>query len=97
MGYTIHYSPQTEKRFPPKKKETGGKYKRLILFLVLFFVAGMLVHRHKVLLWELLIPGDPEITVAAMETMAENLKEGMSLQTAVEAFCTEIFSYAPIH
>ena len=96
MGYSIHYSPETEKKFPKAGKITIRVRKMLAFFFALIILVGTITLHKKGLLRELLIPGDPEITVAAMETMADNLKEGMTLQTAVEAFCMEILSHASI-
>ena len=96
MGYKIQYSPETEKKFPRKGKGSVTFGKPLfVLFAAILLIGIVTLHKHG-MLWDLLIPGDPEITVAAMETMADNLKEGMSLQSAVEVFCTEIFTHAPI-
>lgn len=96
MGYTIHYSPQTEKKFPKAGKRPIRIQKTLFFFFGLIALVVSIALHKKGIMRELLIPGDPEITVAALETMADNLKEGMTLQTAVEAFCTEILSRAPI-
>lgn len=96
MGYTVRYSPQNDGKFPVKKKKTR-KARRIFLFLLIaLLIAGMIPLQRSGLLRELLIPGDPDVTVAAMETFADNLKDGMSLQTAAEAFCVEIFQNAPI-
>lgn len=96
MSYSVFYSPQTKKKFPDKK-ETHVKWGRVIAVMVLICIGIGIVSLYKSgVLRELLIPGEPAITVAALETLAENLQEGMPFQQAVEAFCGEILSYAPM-
>ena len=96
MGYSVLYSPQTEKKFPPKRMKR--KIRRIIVPAVLILcMLGIVISLNKGgLLYELLIPGQPAVATAAMETLAYNLREGMSFVTAVEKFCEEIISSAPL-
>lgn len=43
-------------------------------------------------LWlrDLILPGDEEVTVGALEVLVEDLGNGVSLEEAVDAFCYEI-------
>jgi hypothetical protein len=43
---------------------------------------------------EVLLPGDPAVTAAALENMTEGLRSGESLLDAVTAFCREIIANA---
>lgn len=96
MGYSVYYSPQTEKKFPSKR--TKHKKSRIIVKIIL--IVCLIVFAFSLsecnLLYELFIPGKPAVTVAAMESLAYNLREGMPLVTAVETFCVEIFSSVPL-
>lgn len=48
------------------------------------------------LLWgtQWLLPGDPQVSGAALENMADSLQNGESLADAVVAFCQEIVANA---
>ena len=96
MSYSVYYSPQTKKKFPEK---TRGhvKWRQVVAVMILIcLVIGIVPLYKSGVLRELLIPGEPAITVAALETLTENLQEGMPFQLAVETFCGEILSYAPM-
>lgn len=41
-----------------------------------------------------LLPGDPQITEAALNELADDLREGESVADAVTAFCREILNNA---
>jgi hypothetical protein len=41
-----------------------------------------------------LLPGDPEVTAAALEQMVDDLRAGHGLGAAVTAFCREIVENA---
>ncbi len=45
---------------------------------------------------EWIIPGDAEVTEAALSTLVEDLKQGDSLDDAITAFCQEILDHADI-
>jgi hypothetical protein len=55
-----------------------------VLALTLVIPAGRLWLR------DLLLPGDEDITAGALEALAEDLGDGVSLGEAVDAFCYEI-------
>lgn len=88
MGYRIDYGgPAGTLR--PKKRDWRAVS---AVLLVALCVAGAVTVKAVGLKWvrEVLLPGDPEITAAALETMAEDLREGESLRDALTAFCREI-------
>lgn len=49
------------------------------------------------LLLGLLFSGDPDHTMAALETMTERLGEGASFADAVTVFCREILNGCGVH
>ena len=53
---------------------------------------AMLVPQGRLWLRDLMLPGDEEITAAALEGMVEDLRAGEPLGEAVEAFCKEIIA-----
>ena len=87
MAYKIQYNPEENIRYPKPKNRKPIRWKRWL------FSAGILA----AILWvrqkgipDFLIPGDPEITTAAAETMIANLQQGSSIHEAVTVFCREI-------
>ena len=73
------------------------KFKKWLPFLlaVIFLVAGWLISLTEIR-FDWLLPGDPEVTAAALESLRENLAAGESLGEAVTAFCREIINGAAL-
>ncbi len=95
MAYSVYYSPRTAKKFPSKGSK-HKKTKRFFSALLIICIAGVLLQLYRSgVLYELLIPGEPAVTVAAMEMLARNISEGMPFLQAAETFCVEIFRSAP--
>ena len=94
MGYRIEYGSQGELRKPLDHKRSYSAIAAAVCVLAL--VAGAIAIKHAGLSWvqEVLLPGDPAVTAAALENMVENIKEGNSIAEAVTAFCREIVENA---
>lgn len=94
MGYRIEYGSQGELRKPLKSKRSYSAIAATICVLAL--VAGAITVKHTGLTWvqEVLLPGDPAVTAAALENMVDNIKEGDSIADAVTTFCKEIVENA---
>ena len=90
MGYSVHYSPQTDKKFPQKKKHNRKAGSIYVFLAVCIVTAALFRFVDPSLLRELLIPGEASVTLNAVETMVTQLKEGAPLTETVEAFCQEI-------
>ena len=94
MGYRVEYKSFGEEKKLPKVR----KYKSAVLAaaLVLSLTGGALTVKLTGLPWvqKYLLPGDPEVTAAALEQMVEDLRSGHSLGDAVTAFCREIMENA---
>ncbi len=92
MGYRIEYekigkiSQRTEKRW------TGVLMGTLVIVLVLGAIAVKTVGLEWV--QEVLLPGDPDVTAAALEGMVEDLRSGEGIAEAFKAFCQEIIKNA---
>ena len=56
----------------------------LLLFGAMVFPGGRLILRN------ILLPGDEVVTANALEALVENLKSGDSVSDVLEAFCLEI-------
>lgn len=94
MGYRIEYGSQGDLRKPLKPKRPYSAIAAAACVLAL--VAGAIAIKHTGLTWvqEVLLPGDPAVTAAALENMVDNIKEGNSIAEAVTAFCQEIVENA---
>ncbi len=86
MGYRVDYGPVKKLRGAEKSRTRVAAL--TALFLLLFFLlvqtfwpqgAEMLQH--------IFVPGDPKVTVAALETFAGELQHGVPLRDAFENFC----------
>ncbi len=91
MGYQIRYDTVVMSK--PKKSSLGSW---LVIGALLLLVAGAAAVRSAWLPWvrEVLLPGDPAVTAAALETMVAQLKGGQSITEAAAAFCREILAHA---
>ena len=94
MAYRIDYSAgRTQRRtlrqriFTPVTKST---------LFILALIAGAVTIKVIGLTWvrDVLLPGDPAVTAAALENMTDNLRSGDSLLDAVTTFCREILANA---
>ena len=88
MSYRINYRSFGEEKKGPRKTHSWLASALLVIFLLF----GAITVKQKGLSWvtNYLLPGDPAVTAAALENMAEDLKNGESLQDAVAAFCRQI-------
>ena len=96
MAYYIHYSPDTAKRYPPKRQTSTGVGRLLKIGIIITVVVLMVFSYRSGVLREVFIPGDPVITTAAFDNLITSLKEGTGLQVAVQAFCAEIIQNASV-
>ena len=89
IDYSTHSSPKIDS--PGKQRITAMAAGFFLLFLLLvnlFWPAGTEIVR------QALIPGDPEVTVTAVDNLVSGLKDGQQLSDAVTAFCREIIANA---
>lgn len=92
MGYQIRYNNVGKLPKTCRRSWTGW----VAGFLVLVLLAGAITVKAVGLRWveEVLLPGDPAVTAAALEAMAEELHAGKPLGEAITGFCEEIMRYA---
>ncbi len=90
MSYNITYDPQQKKRYPAKRKPSKGPYRAAVLLLLAALALLLANPRLSKPLRNFLLPGDPQVTKTAIDSMAEDLRTGESLGDAVTAFCREI-------
>ncbi len=94
MGYHMDYEQIGQTRPQPTEKHRVSGVIAVVLICVL--VMGAVAIKTVGLPWveTFLIPGDPEVTQAALQDMVSNLQEGQSIGEAVTAFCREIVENA---
>lgn len=85
MAYEIAYGEERKRKSAPMAAAW---------FLVFLLLVGTFWPRGRVLLRQILIPGDWVITGQAMECLVRDLGAGEDLGQAVEAFCGRILEGA---
>lgn len=94
MAYRIDYGTAGTHRKPLRHKLSAPAFKATIFVLIL--VASAVTVKLVGLTWvrDVLLPGDPAVTAAALDNMTDGLRNGESLLDAVTAFCREIIENA---
>lgn len=93
MSYRIQYSSGNKKKYPVKTP-LSKKAKGLIAAgaaAVLLMLCSM---NYGQVIKSLLLPGDPDVTAAALSAMIADIQAGGKLADAVSAFCLEIIENA---
>ena len=88
MGYQIVYENIGKFPQPQRKKRTGIFVTVVVILLVLCAITVKTVGLEWV--QEVLLPGDPHVTAAALENMVEGLRSGEGIVEAFKTFCEEI-------
>ncbi len=91
MGYRIAYSSIGKRLKRNRKKSTAV----VAVLVIMILVIGAIAVKSIGLTWvkEVLLPGDPNVTAAALEDLAENLRNGESIGDAIRVFCQEIIEH----
>jgi len=92
MAYCIHYGPVKTK--DGKKERRPGRLPLLLFSLTVLLVILISVSGIGPIIRNFLLPGDAEVTQAALQTMVQNLGDGRPLWDTVTAFCQEILENA---
>ena len=92
MGYRIEYEKIGKVPDRKGKSRTGV----IVGVLVMLLILGAVTVKAIGLEWvqEVLLPGDPDVTAAALEGMVEDLRNGSGIVEAFKAFCEEIIQNA---
>lgn len=90
MSYRIDYDINNRKKYPECRK-----FKEKWLLPVVIAVGLVLIFSFMgKQLFVSLLPGQPEHTAQALESMAQQLREGAPLKDAFAAFCREVIGLA---
>ena len=90
MGYSIQYAPDLNIKYKAHKSTQINKKRFFILSACLIIVTALFFGKVRNFLWELWIPGDADVTVAAFSEMLADVQQGTSVSKAVQDFCKEI-------
>ncbi len=93
MSYQVVYgSFNRDHPIKSKKHQNKGAFAAVIVAVL---ILGAMTVRLRALPWvkEYLLPGDPEVTAMALDSLVQDLREGDSLGQAVTAFCREIMEH----
>lgn len=88
MSYRIQYDT---KKHPWQKRLKRLKYVLPVGIICLSLLTLGYFGMDKL---QFLLPGEPSVTAAALDNMANSLQEGETLQEAITAFCREILDNA---
>lgn len=88
MSYRIDYQPTKKVRGMEKRTAPGAAFGALCVLLLLLALSAW--PRGARTLRAVFIPGNPAVTVAALEDLAGELKAGESIQKALEGFCRRV-------
>jgi len=92
MGYKIAYSPEDNRKYPMHKLHPFPRKWIVPTVAATALIIAALSNSDAI--GKLLLPGDPDVTQAAITTMVEDVKTGTSLPDAITAFCREIIQNA---
>ena len=90
MSYCVSYNPEFSKRYPFAQRRQRQLSKTLIVLVLIAALTAGAAWRGGIL--RFLIPGDPDVTVAAFSTMVEKVEMGEPLRESLLAFCREIIT-----
>ena len=93
MNYKIEYGCGVVKQ----KNHTvlKLKLKPLLISAIILCAAALFIWPNgRILVRDLLLPGDEAVTAAALTGLVHDLKDGQSIEAAVEVFCREIIAGA---
>ena len=89
MAYRITYGEGSIQK--QSVKLTKIRWKPILLGICVSALAlTLVIPGGRIWLRDLILPGDEEVTAVALEDLAQNLGNGVSLEEAVDAFCYEI-------
>ena len=89
MSYRIQYNPELNRKYSKQKNSTHIPSRHIIILVVMFISAYIFAHNG----WfKYLLPGDPDVTSSALETLVERVEDGNPVKDAVYCFCEDIIT-----
>ncbi len=96
LAYKIRYDDTLVKEVIKKSKK--GKInliRKPLIWLFATILAFVMLYNQETLR-SYILPGNPDVTEAALQSFVNDIREGESLSGAITAFCQEIISHANI-
>ena len=94
MGYEIFYQPELNYRYKISGKKPMKRIWVIYGSLALGVVVLGLIPSIRNWFWDLLIPGDPKVTIPAFSGLLEDVRQGAGFSDALTVFCQEILANA---
>ena len=95
MGYRIEYGSDGAKTSTTSQVKPKISRKRVLISITAAAVTALLLWpAGRIWVRDLLLPGDEEVTAAALGSLIEDLSDGEPVGEAVESFCREILAGA---
>ena len=91
MGYRITYDNGVAKKEVIRAQRVNWKKWGVVAVSAVFAVT-LMVPQGRLWLRDLILPGDEDVTAAALEGIVSDLRSGEPLGEAVETFCKEILA-----
>ena len=96
MGYTVNYDHGI-KIIEQSRKKMNGRWSCVLLVLMIAGSVLLFSLNDARFDWKQLLPGDADITKAALTSFMRNLSEGADFKDSITAFCSEIIDGAQIN
>lgn len=96
MGYRIVYESAIVKKTKIRRVTSPKQYIIIGSLVLLMLLSICWLGWNKTNIRRYLLPGDPDITGAAIEELIEEIRSGTSVTDAVSAFCKEIVDHAEL-
>lgn len=94
MGYSIQYGKEMIKIQHPSKMSYKSKFLVTCLLISCIIIVFLSLTGGIDCMKQYILPGDADVTKAALNTLVSNLKNGEPIDGAVTAFCQEIYANA---
>ena len=94
MGYEIFYQPELNDQYKIPEKKPIKRIWAIYGSLALGVVVLGLIPSIRNWFWDLLIPGDPKVTIPAFSGLLEDVRQGTGFADALTVFCQEILANA---
>lgn len=94
MSYQIVYGPK--KRPPNTAARNPARTGLIIGILFIITLAALRFTGYSTDIWQSLLPGDPDVTISAFQSMTEEIRNGNGFSNAVTSFCETVIEGAQL-
>ena len=96
MGYSIQYDRGKSWKYPMRPSKNVKTHRIIPIVLVLVFLAGFISMGGLDVLKDWILPGDADVTEAALSGLINDIRAGESVKDAVTVFCLGILENAQV-